>query len=206
MLVNNRHASSHVSPVEFRQASGLQHIEIAGFTKDEIDLYIESALQSHLDILASFKSYLDSNPLPHFLMYIPLQCAILTELYTKHWRRGDKDFAPKTMTELYTALVMSLLLRYLSEERGQLRVHHNLKLTKYSELPEDVYEKLMGLAKTAAEGIKQRRYSFTNLPEETMGLMHTEDGGVLSQHEKWSGHARLSSPHPSGVPCSTSLV
>ena len=108
---------------------------------------------THPDILTSFKSYLDSNPLPHSLMCIPLHCAIMTWLYAKHWEEGDKGFSPKTMTELYTALVMSLLLRYLSETYS-CGIKEIVKITKFSEFPEDVYKKLMELAKTAAEGIE----------------------------------------------------
>ena len=101
---------------------------------------------------------------------IPLQCSLITELYASEWERAGKHFAPKTLTELYTALVQTLLLRYLSEK---LQPIPNIKTL--SDLPKCVYEELMQLAKLAAEGIKDHRYVFNEIPCNTMGLMHKEE-------------------------------
>ena len=49
-------------------------------------------------------------------------CAIVTDLYHSHWEHGDKGFAPKTLTELYTGFVHNIimLLRHLA--------HHHTKM------------------------------------------------------------------------------
>ena len=148
-----------------------QHVEILGFTNKEIDAYIQSSCKDQPDLLKDFRSYVSQHPFAASVMYIPLQCSLITELYASEWERGGKHFAPKTLTELYTALVQTLLLRYLSEK---LQPIPNIKTL--SDLPKCVYEELMQLAKLAAEGIKDHRYVFNEIPCNTMGLMHKEEG------------------------------
>ena len=149
-----------------------QHVEILGFTNKEIDAYIQSSCKDQPDLLKDFRSYISQHPFAASVMYIPLQCSLITELYASQWERGGKHFAPKTLTELYTALVQTLLLRYMSEKlASQFQT-----LRHCSDLPKCVYEELMQLAKLAAEGIKDHRYVFNEIPCNTMGLMHKEEG------------------------------
>ena len=95
-----------------------QHIEVLGFTEKNIEEYIQSACGDKPELVEDFKSYLSSHPFSSALMFNPLQCAIVTDLYRSHWERGDKGFAPKTLTELYTGLVHILLLRYLTHTKA----------------------------------------------------------------------------------------
>ena len=49
-------------------------------------------------------------------MYIPLQCATLTALYIEKWKGNNgKAYAPTTLTQLYTDLLLSSLIRYISD-------------------------------------------------------------------------------------------
>ena len=123
------------------------HLEILGFANKEIDPYIQSSFIDQPELFTDFHSYVSQHPFAASIMCIPLQCSLITELYASQWERGGKHFAPKTLTELYTALVQTLLLRYLSENGQPVP-----NIETLSDLPKCVYEDLMQVAKLAAEG------------------------------------------------------
>ena len=154
-----------------------QHIEVLGFTEENIDEYIMSACGNRPKLVEDFKTYLSSHPFSSSLMYNPLQCAIVTDLYCCHWERGDKGFAPKTITELYTGLVHTLLLRYLTHH--PIHKERKWRIKDFSDLPDDVKKQFEVVTKLAAEGIKNRQYVFDeeydNVPSETLGLMVREE-------------------------------
>ena len=94
---------------------------------------------------------------------------------------------PKTMTELYSSLVRSLLLRYLYDHpvHGKKR----WRVRSFSDLPQDVYQQLCELGRIAYEGINNgQQVIFSDLPEdfETQGLMqcvpelYVDEGAALS--------------------------
>ena len=155
-----------------------QHIEVLGFTEENIDEYIMSTCGYRPKLVEDFKTYLSSHPFSSSLMYNPLQCAIVTDLYCCHWERGDKGFAPKTITELYTGLVHTLLLRYLTHH--PIHEKRNWRIKDFSDLPDDVKRQFDVVTKLAAEGIKNQQYVFDeeydNVPSETLGLMVREEG------------------------------
>ena len=148
-----------------------QRIEILGFTKENVDRYITSTCSNEPELAAQFKSYLSSQSFLYSLMYIPLHCAIVTDLFLiKLKQLGSEYYAPKSLTEIYTDLVSSQLLRYLSGHPV-----HNQKIwliDKFTDLPEEVYRDFLELAEVAANGIKEKVYVFHSVPKETLGLMH----------------------------------
>ena len=181
VLVTTRPVAIEQLPSDF-VSNVDQHVEILGFTDKEIDVYIQSSCRDQPDLLKDFRSYISLHPFAASVMYIPLQCSLITELYASQWERGEKHFAPKTLTELYRALVQTLLLRYLSENDQPIP-----KIKTLSDLPKCVYQELMQLAKLAAKGIEDHCYVFSQLPGNTMGLMHKEEGlqvaeGVLQSY------------------------
>ena len=163
-----------------------QHIEILGFTKANIQSYLESTTPDDRSLLADLKKYISCYPHINSLMYIPLNSAIVVEVYRNS--RKDKTLFPKTMTELYSSLVRSLLLRHLLDhpvhgKKRRWRVH------SFSDLPQDVYQQLCELAKIAYEGIlHDQQVIFSDLPEdfETLGLMqcapelYVDEGAAVS--------------------------
>ena len=74
------------------------------------------------------------------------------------------------MTQLYSAFLLNILRRHRQLDSS---------IDSLSELPSDVCHQLHQLAKLAAEGIEQKRYIFQNIPDETLGLMHS----VKSLHD-----------------------
>ena len=148
-----------------------QHIEILGFTKANIHSYLESFTANEPSLLTGLKKYISCYPHINSLMYIPLCSAFVVEVYRNS--REDETLVPKTMTELYSSLVRSLLLRYLLDHpvHGKKR---RWKVRRFSDLPPDVYKQLCELGRIAYKGILHgQQVIFSDLPEnfQTLGLM-----------------------------------
>ena len=152
-----------------------QRIELLGFTEENIGKYIESACGDNSELIEDFKSYRSFQPFSS-LMFNPLLCAIFTELYCSHWESGNKDFAPKTLTQLYTGLVHTLLVRYLFAHCP----NKNWRVRDLNDLPQpQVNQQFIAVTKLATEGIKQQQYVFDeeewNIPSDTLSLMQREE-------------------------------
>ena len=176
LMVTSRPLATRTLHPKFKQSID-QHIEVLGFTDKNIEEYINSACGDKPELVEDFKEYLSSHPFSSSLMFNPLQCAIVTDLYRSHWQCGDKGFAPKTLTELYTGLVHTLLLRYLTHH--PVHKDRNWRLRDMSNLPEDVKQQLKAVIALAAKGIENQQYVFDeeddNVPSETLGLMQREE-------------------------------
>ena len=148
-----------------------QHIEILGFTKGDIQSYLKSATASDPSLLTGLEMYISCYPHIGSLMYIPLNSAIVVEVYRNS--RRDETLVPKTMTELYSSLIHDLLLRHLLDHpvHGKKR---RWRVRNFNDLPQDVYQQLCELGRIAYEGIlHDQQVIFSDLPEdfETLGLM-----------------------------------
>ena len=167
VIVSSRPFATISLPYQFKNNLD-QHVEIVGFQEQDIETYLTSACQDNPDMLSDLKSYISTQPFISSVLYNPLHCTIVIELYRQYWQRGEKGFAPSTMTQLYSAFLLNILRRQLDSSIDSL-----------NELPSDVSHQLHQLAKLAAEGIEQKRYIFQNVPNETLGLMHS----VKSLHD-----------------------
>ena len=163
-----------------------QHIEILGFTKANIQSYLKTTAANDPPLLADLKKYISCYPHINSMMYIPLNSAIVVEVYRNS--RKDDTLVPKTMTELYSSLVRSLLLRHLLDHpvHGKKR---RWRVRSFSDLPQDVYQQLCELGRIAYEGIvHDQQVIFCDLPEnfETLGLMqcapelYADEGAAVS--------------------------
>ena len=110
ILITSQHSASGFLHNEYEKRIS-QHIEILGFTKENIQSYINENVKDREE-RQGLESYLSCYPHIRTMMYIPLNCVIVVEVYHQS---HDKDKpVPKTVTELYTSLVRTLLIRYLS--------------------------------------------------------------------------------------------
>ena len=140
-----------------------QHIKILGFTKDNIQSYLESTISDDPSLLADLKKYISCYPHVNSLMYIPLYCVFVVKVYQNS--RREKGLVPKIMTELYFSLVRDLL-----------RCHHNddLEVHSFNDLSKDapdIYQQLCILGKIAYEGIcNDQQIVFHRKDFETLGL------------------------------------
>ena len=168
LLVTSRPLATQELPREFREQLH-EHMEVVGFSDNDIDVYVKCKFCDTPDMLIDFQSYISSHPFIYKAMYIPLHCALVTDLYQTYWRKGKKEFAPKTITQLYTCFIHSLLERYLDDH--PVYGPQELCVQELTDLPQDVFDDLMRLAELAAKGIREQEYVFDNLTHNTLGLM-----------------------------------
>ena len=167
VLVTSRHSASGFLRNQYWSRIS-QHIEILGFTKENIQTYINENVKDSEE-RQGLERYLSCYPHIRTMMYVPLNSVIVVEVYHQC---HDKDKpAPKTMTELYTSLVRTLLIRYLSDNPSYKRC---TKILEFTDLPDKVYKQLQKICKTAYRGVANgQELIFYDLPDgfETLGLM-----------------------------------
>ena len=94
------------------------------------------------------------NPALNSLMYIPLNAAIMVEIYKNSRQKGCP--IPKTMTQVYTQLCLTLLQRYLDNINPQ----NTIVLDTFSDLPNTYYDHFKNLSRLAFEQFQQHRIVF----------------------------------------------
>ena len=88
-----------------------RHLELLGFTEDGVSQYISCAFPDEHQ-RAEFKEYLSLWSFAKTMMNVPLITAIIIQVYQSHKKIRDQ---PRTLTELYKALVKALLLTYIED-------------------------------------------------------------------------------------------
>ena len=162
-----------------------QHIEIPGFTGDQVTEYIERTLP--WDKASDFNTYLKKHPQIRMGMYIPLNSAIVVTVYQESQESGCA--LPTTLTELYTAMTQTLLLRYLHGHPE----YKSATIQTFNNLPPAMYTKFSELCKLAYSGIvgtnDHVQLIFTGLPSDfdSLGLMDSVTElyvtqGMVSSH------------------------
>ena len=147
-----------------------QHVEILGFTDENIQSYLESTTSHDPSLLLGLQQYLTYYPHIRPMLYIPLNCAIVVEVYRVY--KSNKTLIPKTWTDLYSSLLRSLLLRYLDDHPVHQR--QSWKTDSFRDLPADVYQQLCEVSRIAYEGILQdQQVIFSDLASDfnSLGLM-----------------------------------
>ena len=151
-----------------------KHIEILGFTQESVQAYAFSIFSSKHEKLKKFMNYISAseNPAINSLMYIPLNAAIIAQLYIDC--KSD-SLLPFTWTELYTQLCLTILNRDLK-----------IRVNKFEDLPADLHEQFLHLSQIAFEGILKEELIFHTLPP---GLVHF---GFLDAVSSLYGGGRVS--------------
>ena len=138
-----------------------KRVEVLGFTQESVERYARSIFSDDPPKLAGFMAYISasSNPAINSLMYVPLNAAIIVEIY-QDCRSGD--LLPHTLTELYTQLCLTILNRYLKVHHPLLRVGNFKDLPR--DQPSDLYQQFLDLCKLAFEGIVNDNVIFSSTP------------------------------------------
>ena len=150
-----------------------RHLEVIGFTKEDIKQFAESVFSG--DILAGFLSYITSNPPIYGMMYIPLNAVIIALIYQDSYDT-DTPF-PITMAQLSDVLTRALIRRHLVSTRqipSEYCMPPSLQCTEdISKLPPIVAQQLLQLIRVAYESLYWNRHVFTDLGEdfEHLGMM-----------------------------------
>ena len=118
-----------------------RRVEILGFTKEDLSRYVSNAFCE--EEKNDFMEYLYTHPQLEAIMHIPLNAAFVVQIY-KECKRS-KQAIPQTMTQLYSALIQALLLRYMKS----IPEFSELKIVDLKSLPEPIktgFEQLCILA------------------------------------------------------------
>ena len=127
-------------------------IEILGFTQESVEAYASSIFSSTPEKLEKFRDFISAskNPAINSLMYVPLNAAIIVQIYLDC--KSDR-FLPHTLTELYTLLCLTILNRDLE-----------FRVEKFEDLPANLHEQFLHLSQIAFEGIENEKIIFHTLP------------------------------------------
>ena len=118
-----------------------KHIEILGFTRENVEAYAFSIFSSEPEKLEKFMDYISAgeNPAINSLMYVPLNAAMIVKMYLDS--KSDA-LLPRTLTGLYTLLCLTILDSDLK-----------IGVKKFKDLPADLHEQFLHLSQIAFEGI-----------------------------------------------------
>ena len=158
-----------------------KHIEILGFTTDQIKDYAKSVFLSDPHLLNGFLKYISSTPSIRGMLYIPLNSAIVVEVYRENVAKHRP--IPTTLTQLYTEFSLTLLQRYMLQKQPSMDPVH-LPQT-IIELPKDILENLLALAKVAFEYILTPTLVFNRFPKDTTTLGFTT---ICAEGRRFSYH------------------
>ena len=139
-----------------------KRIEVLGFTQESVEAYASSIFTSEPERL-DFLRYISasSNPAINSLMYVPLNAAIIVQIFRSN--RKSSSPLPTTLTQLYTQLCLTYLRRYLKPS------YPSVKLNGFEDLPGNFSQHFIRLAKIAFEGVKKKEVTFHSVPS---GLVH----------------------------------
>ena len=171
VLVTSRPSASAKLQALLQTGIG-KHIEVVGFTEEEILEFAQNVFCNTI-LFTAFSKYLTANSVVKGMMYNPLNCAIVVGIYQDTYESGKP--VPHSQTQLYTELILCLLLRYLKEQEHPLanKLPNNLE-----DLPHDsnLYQQLVKLGKLAFESKLKNEVIFKQLPEGCSDL------GLLVEH------------------------
>ena len=119
-----------------------KHVEIIGFTEEERVRYITEVFSKEPELQANFLKYMFLVPHIKSMMYIPLNCAIIAQVYSES-QSSHHLAIPRTRTQLYNSLAHSLLVRHMKMKEG------NCEYT--SMLPEGLNEEDMEMFRVLAK-------------------------------------------------------
>lgn len=153
-----------------------KHVEILGFSEAQIHDYAASVFGSDIE-LYDFERYISSTPAIKGMLYVPLNTAIVIEVYREN-KTKDRPI-PNTLTNLYTDLCLLLLQRYLI---GAQLIEDPSSLVELNDLRSGhsgLYQLFIDLAEIAFEGILEKQIVFQSFPEDVKGLGFTTASAEL---------------------------
>ena len=146
-----------------------KHVEIIGFTEEERVRYITEVFSKEPELQVNFLKYMFLVPHIKSMMYIPLNCAIIAQVYYES-QSSHHLAIPRTRTQLYKALTHSLLVRHMKMKESNSEYTSMLS----EGLNEESIKKFKTLAKFAFDSYHKgysRKVTFfkEDTPE---GLVH----------------------------------
>ena len=136
-----------------------KRIEVLGFTEESVREYSSSIFEGKE--LSDFMTFISAskNPAINSLMYVPLNAAIVVEIYRSARAKKGGDPLPITLTALYLNLCLTILNRYL--DKNSLT-----QVNEFNGLSNDLLEQFFRLSKIAYDGIVNQEVIFHSVPSD----------------------------------------
>ena len=128
-------------------------VEINGFGKDDIKEYIHCEFSSEHEKACRLLEQLEDNPLVESVCSVPLNCAILCHL----WRTSEEAL-PSTMTQLYTKIILNVILRNIRKKDSFKSVK---SLLNFDSLPKELQQSFWLMCEFAFNALKENRIVFS---------------------------------------------
>ena len=106
-------------------------VEVVGFNEENIKQYIKSEFDQFPEKATSLIEQLENNPVIESVCSVPLNCAIVCNL----WHTLDREL-PRTLTELYTQLVLNIVLRNIKKKFPDCPIG----LNSFDDIPNDLQD------------------------------------------------------------------
>ena len=141
-----------------------KRIQILGFSQESIGAYVANIFSSSRDELEGFKSFISGsqNPAIVSLMYVPLYAAFLVMIYRNTAFKGS---LPRTITQLYTQLCLTILNRHLKANT------ENSSICDIKSIPDGLHGKFIELSKLAYDGFEKEKVIFHSNIGEHFGFL-----------------------------------
>ena len=156
-----------------------KHVEITGFTEDNIMEYAASILGQQE--LSKFNTYISTAHSIKQMMYVPLHSGIVIELY-RMCKDLDKSL-PTSKTALYTQLVHTILARHLTKHTTYK--NDEIDIDDFTDLPDDICPLFRDLTELAYENVTQQQLIIKakDKPIQHLGLMHAVVEQLPNKHK-----------------------
>ena len=156
-----------------------KHVEITGFTEDNITAYVASILGQQE--LSKFNTYISTAPSIKQMMYVPLHSGIVVELY-RMCKDLDKSL-PTSKMALYTQLVHTILARHLTKHPTYK--NDEIDIDDFTDLPDDILPLFRDLTELAYENVTRQQLIIKakDKPIQHLGLMHAVVQQLPNKHK-----------------------
>ena len=146
-----------------------KHVEIIGFTEEERVRYITEVFSKEPELQVNFLKYMFLVPHIKSMMYIPLNCAVIAQVYSES-QSSHHLAIPRTRTQLYKALTHSLLVRHMKMKEGN-RVYTSMLPEGLNKEDMDIFKVLAKFAFVSYHTCESKKATFfkEDIPD---GLVH----------------------------------
>ena len=138
-----------------------RRLEILGFTERKVEEYASKFEFRDATCRTKFLQYINGNPVIKGMMYLPLNALFVARIFEDNCKANSPY--PKTMTQLYDALIRSLIRRHLAVPDDYSMPKSLMCREDIDSLPHAVATQLLVIARIAYEGLCDEKYVFTDL-------------------------------------------
>ena len=129
-------------------------VEVHGFSNDNIKEFIQCEFASNVDKGSGLLEQLEGKPIVASVCSVPLNCAIVCHL----WHHFDGAL-PTTMSELYTKIVMNIILRNIQKKSEYESIP---SLPHFDSLPNSLQQPWSLLCELAFQTLSEDRIVFSH--------------------------------------------